>query len=312
MPLLTSSDIKLAKQLEGAIKPVFNRYLYDYSLTVQYPKIAMEIPSSGSQESYSWFEAVPKMKEFIDERYVQGLTSQAYTLPNKKWEATIGVSRDVIEDDQLGQIRPRIQLLAEEAIRHRDQMIFELMANGDSETLGKCYDDKPFFSTNHPTANGEVSNKGNSELSATALQATITAMMKFVDSRGTPLGIVPDTLVVPPDLQWKAKELLQSVYYPEADNLLDDTRNKRANNVLQGSLDLIVSPYLTNAKNWYVLCAKMAYKPFILQVRTPIEFTSLEANSETGFMRDEFVYGVRSRYNAGYALWQLGYANIVA
>ena len=55
------------------------------------------------------------------------------------------------------------------------------------------------------------------------------------------MNISPDLLVVPPDLQWEAQELLKSSYYPEE----GETTTKLATNVLKGVVDLLVTPYLT-------------------------------------------------------------------
>ena len=116
----------------------------------------------------------------------------------------------------------------------------------------------------------------------------------------------PDLLVVPPDLQWTAMELLESTYWPG-----EQSSNKLASNVLKGKLDLVVSPYLTDANDWFMLSTKGVIKPVILQSRTPVEFAALEADSESGFMRDQYIYGVRARYNAGYGLWQMAYGSQV-
>lgn len=133
-------------------------------------------------------------------------------------------------------------------------------------------------------------------------------MMKFKDDRGKPMGIVPDTLVVPPDLKWTAMELLQSVY--ATDEVAGKTEGRK--NVLKGSLGLIVSPYLSDSNDWFLLCTKRAIKPIIFQSRIPIEFSALEGNSENGFMRNKYVYGVRARYNVGFGLWQLAYGSQVS
>jgi len=48
-------------------------------------------------------------------------------------------------------------------------------------------------------------------------------------------------------------------------------------------------------------------KGVVLQMRKPFEFEALEQNSETGFMRDVYHYGVRARYNAGYGDWRAAF-----
>ncbi|MFQ3549971.1 MAG: Mu-like prophage major head subunit gpT family protein, partial [Armatimonadota bacterium] len=249
--------------------------------------------------------AVPSMREFVDERMPLGLLEHSYTIKNKTWESSIAVERSAIEDDKYGQIKIRVQSLASEAKRHIDEIVFSLLSSGFSS---KCYDGKNFFDTQHQYGeSGVQSNKTTSALSAESLQEAITTMMKYKDDRGKFLGITPDILVVPPDLQWTAMELLESTYYPEE----GDITSKNANNVLKGKLDLLVSPYLVDTNNWFVLSTKGTVKPFILQSRTPIEFSALLENSESGFMRDEFIYGVRARYNAGYGLWQMAYGSMV-
>jgi phage major head subunit gpT-like protein len=290
--------------LEDGLKTVFFEAL-DATIG-DYERIATIVPSESDQENYAWLGAVPAMREFADERMPLGLLEHDYTIRNKTWESSIAVERAAIEDDKYGQIKLRVMSLAREAKRHMDELVFELLKDGFGTA---CYDGQCFFDTDHAEGeSGAQSNKGTSALSATALQAAITAMMKFRDDRGTLLGVVPDLLVVPPDLLWIAMELLESTFWPGEGTVTANT----ASNVLKGKLDLLVSPYLSDTNDWFVLSTKGVVKPVILQSRTPIEFAALEADSESGFMRDEYVYGVRARYNAGYGLWQMGYGSQVS
>lgn len=301
MPL-TRSD--MPNLLEDGLKTVFFEAL---DATVgDYERIATIVPSESDQENYAWLGAVPAMREFTDERMPLGLLEHDYSIRNKTWESSIAIERAAIEDDKLGQIKLRVMSLAREAKRHMDELVFGLLRTGFAT---KCYDGQYFFDTDHAEGDsGAQSNKGTAALGADSLQAAITGMMKFKDDRGKVLGVTPDLLVVPPDLQWTAMELLESTYWPGELT----AGSKGASNVLKGKLDLLVSPYLTDSNDWFVLSTKGVMKPVILQSRTPIEFAALEADSESGFMRDEYVYGVRARYNAGYGLWQMAYASQVA
>lgn len=62
---------------------------------------------------------------------------------------------------------------------------------------------------------------------------------------------------------------------------------------------------------WYLIDTTRAIKPFIYQKRRPFEFVSKtsEQTSDFVFQRNQFVYGVDGRCNAGYGLWQLAYAS---
>lgn len=297
MPL-TKSDMPTL--LEDGLKTVFFEAMN--SSVGDYERIATIVPSSSDEEDYPWLGAVPAMREFKDERMPLGLLEHTYSIRNKTWESSIAVERSAIEDDKFGQIRIRIQSLAKEAKRHVDELIFTLLKNGFST---KCYDGSNFFDISHSEGDSSVqSNRGSDLLNATGLQNAITTMMKFKDDHGKLLGIVPDVLVVPPDLQWTAMELLESTYWPGA-----QADNKIADNVLKGKLDLVVSPYLTEVDSWFVLSTKGVVKPIILQSRTPVEFAALEGNSESGFLRDQYIYGVRARYNVGFGLWQMAYGS---
>jgi len=300
MPIVRSDIPKL---LEAGLRAVFFE-AYEGAVG-NWERIATVVPSEHDSEKYAWLGSTPKMREFKDERLPAGLLEHDYSIRNKTWEASISVERTALEDDQYGQIKLRVQALGEEARRHQDELVFGLLKDG-FDTL--CYDGQYFFDTDHVEGDSGVqSNKGTAALSASSLQSAITAMMKFKDDKGKPMGVIPDTLVVPPDLKWTAMELLNSVYAPDTVSGKTDMRQ----NVLAGALDLIVSPYLTDANDWFLLCTRRVIKPIIFQSRVPVEFAALEANSENGFMRDEYVYGVRARYNVGYGLWQFAYGSKV-
>ncbi|MBI2843690.1 MAG: Mu-like prophage major head subunit gpT family protein [Armatimonadetes bacterium] len=302
---LVKSDIP--KLLEAGLKTVFFE-AYDAAIG-DWERIATVVPSEQDTETYAWLGSVPKMREFKDERLPAGLLEQSYTIKNKTWEASIAVDRAALEDDLYGQIKLRVQGLAREAKRHVDEIVFSLLGDGFTTT---CHDGQYFFDTDHSEGeSGAQSNKGTAALSSTSLQSAITAMMKFKDDRGKVLGIVPDLLVVPPDLQWTALELLNSTYYPDL-IAAGAGEQKLSANPLKGRVDMVVSPYLTDTNDWFLLATKWVVRPVIFQSRVPVEFAALEGQSETGFLRDQYIYGVRARYNAGLGLWQTAYGSQVS
>ncbi len=63
---------------------------------------------------------------------------------------------------------------------------------------------------------------------------------------------------------------------------------------------------VTQPGTWYLVDSTQGFKPLVWQTRRPFEFvakTNLQ-NSDIVFERNEFVYGVDGRANAGYGLWQ--------
>ena len=263
-----------------------------------YGRIATEVPSTSRQEEYNWLGRVPRMREWIGERVIQNLSAYSYTVNNLDWEATVAVDRNDIEDDAVGIYTPMVRALAAAAATHPDELVFDLLADG---FVNHCYDARAFFDTAHPTGAGPAqSNKATATLSSTSYAAARSAMMSLVDERGRTLGVVPDLLMVPPQLEKAALEILRA-----------DLTTDGSSNVYRNSADLVVSPYLSGSPTaWYLLDTSKAVKPFIFQRRKAPVFVSKDSpDDERVFTRKEYLYGVDSRDNAGYGLWQLAYGS---
>lgn len=60
---------------------------------------------------------------------------------------------------------------------------------------------------------------------------------------------------------------------------------------------------------WFMFDTSKAIRPLIFQERVPYDFTPLtNKNDPNVFWKDQYVYGVRARANAGFGLWQLAAA----
>lgn len=307
MPL-TKSDIPdlLLPGLRADFAAAYQAEL-DNSVT---ERLATVINTTQPIQKYPWLGAVPPLREFVDERRPSGLAAYAVSIEDKVFESTIAVDRKAIEDDQLDLIRLRIRDLAYRIAQHRHQMVVEALSAGFSAT---AYDGASFFSTTHPLPDGSsYSNRGTGTLSDTTLAEAISQMMLVPDDTGIPLGILPDTLVVGPKNQWTALELVES---QTVVNKSGDFVSNYAN-VFHGRLRVVVSPFLRDASDdyWFLLDTKRPVRGLILQQRSdvPVEFNAMEShNSESGFMRDRYLYGVRARYNVGYGLWQAAYGAVL-
>ena len=65
-----------------------------------------------------------------------------------------------------------------------------------------------------------------------------------------------------------------------------------------------------NGPVWYLMDVSRAIRPIIFQKRKDYVFTRMDQQQdEAVFMRKEFRYGVDSRSNVGFGLWQLAYAS---
>lgn len=122
-----------------------------------WPRFSMRVPSTGDSIDHKWLGAIPMLREWIGDRIVKNLEALSYIIKNKDFEGTVGVLRNLIEDDQVGVYRPIIQGLADNAILHPDLLNFTLLKGG-FDTV--CFDGQFFFDTDHPVAGASVSNSG--------------------------------------------------------------------------------------------------------------------------------------------------------
>ncbi|KPN73666.1 Mu-like prophage major head subunit gpT family protein [Neisseria sp. 74A18] len=136
---------EILKAITAAFRQEFQRGLSTVEQT--YQTIAMTIPSNTATNTYAWLGKFPKMKEWVGQRVVERMQTEAMSLANKKYEATVGVERTDIEDDQVGVYRPLMAEMGESAAELPDRLVWELLKKGKS-TL--CYDGQYFFDTDHP------------------------------------------------------------------------------------------------------------------------------------------------------------------
>ena len=141
-------------------------------VAAMYASVATIVPSTSSEETYGWLGDMPKLREWIGDRHIKGLASKGYSIRNRKFEATIGVIRDDIEDDKLGLYGPRFEMLGNSAATHPDEIVFELINAGFSTI---CYDGQNFFDTDHPVG------KPGAEVSVSNMQAGAGATWILVD-----------------------------------------------------------------------------------------------------------------------------------
>ncbi len=269
-------------------------------------QLATIINTTIPVQRYGWLAANPVMREFIDERRPQGIGQNSWSIADKTFEATLAVDRKAMEDDQLDLIRLRVRDMAERVAVHRHQLVVEALVAGEAST---SYDGAAFFGTHSMGVGGSAENTGLDALSSSTLATSMSTMMGFTDDQGIPLGIIPDTLLVGPSNWWTALELVESVTAVHK----SDANSTNHKNVFRGKLKVVLSPFLrgASAANWFLLDTTRAMRAIILQQRSdvPIEFTALEggSSSEAAFMRDQYLYGVRGRYNVGYGLWQTAF-----
>lgn len=286
---------------KGLRSEFFNRF---EATPNHYQSLATRIMSTTDRENYRWLGTVPKIREWGTGRLAQGLRSESYSIENLKYEATLEVDRDEISDDQTGQIRLRVGELAQRAATHKDYLVGQLLIDGATSGFNS-YDGVTFFNAAH--VSGASGNQSNAISAAAAspnsptveefkeaLRDAITQMLNFKDDVGEPMLLSASGLVcvVPPTMLFTASEAINA------------TVTDSGTNILQGIARIISFPWLTDASKWYLLKTDGVIRPFIFQDREPVEFNALTEDSDDGFKREKFLFGVRARYRMAYGYWQ--------
>lgn len=109
-----------------------------------------------------------------------------------------------------------------------------------------------------------VSNSGTTALSATAVEATRLLMRQFTDETDNLMIARGDTLLVPPQLEEAAWEIVN------ASGKLDTADNNP--NFNKGKYKIIVWDYLSDSNNWFMIDSKMAKMYLKWFNRIPTEF----------------------------------------
>ncbi|MCH9780607.1 MAG: Mu-like prophage major head subunit gpT family protein [Alphaproteobacteria bacterium] len=110
-------------------------------------ELAIIVPATTGTLDLSWIGQYPELRKWVGDRTLDSIKQHNYSLVMDKWESTVSIPREAIEDDQYGVYSAHIQELGYAAKMHMDKTVFEALKNGDSET---CYDSQYFFDTDHP------------------------------------------------------------------------------------------------------------------------------------------------------------------
>lgn len=122
-----------------------------------YTRVAMEVPSSTSEEAYPWLGSMPRMRKWVGERVIKNLKAHSFTIKNEPFELTVEVDKDSVEDDKVGIYSPMFNEMGRSAKSHPDELTFGLLKAGFTTV---CYDGQYFFDTDHPVNGASVSNFG--------------------------------------------------------------------------------------------------------------------------------------------------------
>lgn len=270
-------------------------------------ELAMELPSRTRKEVHSFLDRIPGMRLWEGgERIYNNIVNGAYTLVNRKYEDSIEVDRDDIEDDSMGQYGPMFEMFGGAVAQWPDDMLIEVLLQGETQL---CHDGQYYFDTDHPKqlvapSTGVQANLvTGTPLTSANFSAQIAKGMELVGADGKPLGISYNKIVVPPALRRTALEIVAAETIPNAAGTASQT-NVEKNSVEVMVLDRLAASAGGSDTDWYLFDTSMPLKPFMIQMRRRPIFQAFDKPSDPGvFEKSKFRYGVDGRAAAGYGLW---------
>lgn len=238
------------------------------------------------------------------------------TLEHMTWKNSFSLSREIIDDAKLMELRQKPQAFVTGYYRTREKFGAALLGGamnkahnasdygisfGGKTFSSACADGANLFSKSHPskTGKGTQSNLFDEAFSDDALAALEVKMQGFTDDNGEILDIVPDTIVIP-----NSYALKKAVFAAIGADKDPDTANN-GYNFVYGRWNVIVWPYLnqyvtTNTNAWVLMDSRYnkEYGGAVWLDRVNLEVRSELAGNDAN------VWKGYARFTAGFNDWR--------
>ena len=159
MPITVDSKLQ---SLKTVIKHEFNNAYGRLSPDSFYNKVCTNIASNSASNTYDLLGDFPEFSEWVSARQIKNMKEHSYTVSNKNYEATLGVKRMDLENDNLGTYRIKASRQAEAAVEFFNSSAAKLLKDGESNL---CYDGQNFFDTEHPVYENADGSGNNTQAS---------------------------------------------------------------------------------------------------------------------------------------------------
>jgi len=262
-------------------------------------QLATVIPMTSGTIRLTGVKAFARMREWIGPRQHKNIEALGFTATVRKFEDTVDVPRDDIEDDTYGQYMPQIQAMAQGAAQLDNRLLAAILQGSAAET---GYDSKKLGANDHSMGGDTYDNLVTTALGQSAIKTAIDWFGSLKDEAGEEIAITPTHLITRDkgSAYWAARKWLLKETVVDSGSLVD--------NETVGVLQHLTFPFITSDTFWAVVCLNEIIKPVLLLRRTEPEMTSIiDPSHPQVFEEDRFSWGVRYRVTAVPGPWQLAY-----
>lgn len=268
-----------------------------------YQDIATRTTSATKTVSFPSHAATRKLRRWEGERKVVNGKAYDYQVTAEKFELTMGIPVEEIEDDNIGAYNALVMDAGEQTALWPDDLVFEALLAGETEL---AFDGKAFFANDHALKSGSTIDNlfASTSLTKANVAAVIEAMMSYVGEDGRSLRVRPTVLAVPPALQEEGLAIVGADILAQVFG--SNTAAAGETNTMKGRLTLKVYPELAASAggsdtSWYLMDTSRSVKPLVFVERSAPKLTFKNSDQDDNvFWDDEVVFGVRARGAAGY------------
>jgi len=196
------------------------------------------------------FGQIPEGGDVIYDQPVQGFDK---TYVHQQFGLGFKISRVMADDDRWGIIKKMASELGRSARETIEIAVAAHFNNGfDAGYPGP--DGKALFATDHPLVKSGGTQKNRptvaADLDIASLQIALTDFRQMKDSSGKKIRVPAKTLVVPPDLEFTAAEILEGKM--RADTANNTVNAFRHRDTFGSFTDWMVWDYLTDPDAWFI------------------------------------------------------------
>ena len=286
---------------------------------------ARVVPSSRKTELYAPSHGIGFPREIAEGQPYTETSAAALDLKldNKKFGSMYSPTKELVDDDQTGQVRMHAQQLGEYLRLLNEVYVYGKLASVNSMKYAQLEiptsETKPSYESNYPWSQalrggGATRPATYGVLSQGNIQAGMIALGKQKNLQGLIMGVKANRLIISPKYQFDAAVLMNSAFYPSGAAGAGQVGGAFAVNPIKGLLDITVSQYVFDqnggitgeSKAWHLVDDKKI--GMIVQQRSPVAVEQEAANSGKSFELDVYRFKANTRMNADFVdprpFWQ--------
>jgi hypothetical protein len=294
------------------VKGILHLALQDTPQSDKLAELALQVDSqlpSGSAEKLDFIGMVPALREWVGARKSKQPIEYNYTVTLQKFESTIQIPLDWVNNDKTGNVKSSAAGLARRYNpQWRAKRVAVLINASETDT---CFDGKSFFATDHAwgesgTLDNDITFNASTHTAPTvyeAAQAVVKAVNQFAsfkDDQGEPIneGMSKVTIVVQAGTNLAAA-LAQAISLPTV-----DTGTGVITNPVKGlgvQLELVASTRITLVDKFAAVNTSPGAAPFVfMENKADFKMSMKGAGSDFEMDNDAWEYGVKAVGEAGY------------